>query len=70
LSVPLPVVGLYSNLGEFQGLRSFAMSGDREKILATGCDDYLAKPFNVQEFLRMVERYTSGNRNRRPDPVN
>ena len=49
---------------------AFAMSGDREKILATGCDDYLAKPFNVQEFLRMVERYTSGNRNRRPDPVN
>jgi two-component system cell cycle response regulator DivK len=48
---------------------AFAMSGDREKILATGCDDYLAKPFNVQEFLRMVERYTSGNRNHRPDPV-
>jgi two-component system, cell cycle response regulator DivK len=49
---------------------AFAMSGDREKILATGCDDYLAKPFNVVEFLGLVERYTSGNLNHRPDPAN
>ena len=49
---------------------AFAMSGDREKILATGCDDYLAKPFNVAEFLRMVERHASGYRNHRPDPIN
>ena len=49
---------------------AFAMSGDREKFLASGCDSYLAKPFNVQEFLAMVERYTSGNPNHRADPVN
>jgi two-component system cell cycle response regulator DivK len=42
---------------------AFARSGDREKILASGCDDYLAKPFNVREFLRMVALYTSsGNK--------
>ena len=48
---------------------AFAMSGDRENILASGCDDYLAKPFNVQEFLRMVERYTSRSQNHNPDLV-
>lgn len=48
---------------------AFAMSGDREKVLASGCDDYLAKPFNVQEFLRIVEQYTSGNHNHNPDLV-
>lgn len=41
---------------------AFAMSGDREKILASGCDDYLAKPFNVAEFLALVERYATPNR--------
>jgi two-component system, cell cycle response regulator DivK len=38
---------------------AFAMSGDRAKVLASGCDDYLAKPFNVQEFLNIVARYTA-----------
>ena len=36
---------------------AFAMSGDREKILKSGCDDYVAKPFNVSEFLKLVARY-------------
>ena len=38
---------------------AFAMSSDRERILASGCDDYLAKPFSVAEFLELVARYTS-----------
>ena len=37
---------------------AFAMSGDRVKVLASGCDDYIAKPFNVMEFLQVVARYT------------
>ena len=37
---------------------AFAMSGDREMILKNGCDDYVAKPFNVSEFLKLVARYT------------
>ena len=42
---------------------AFAMSGDRAMILASGCDDYVAKPFNVVEFIKLVERYTSENPN-------
>ena len=38
---------------------AFAMSGDRAKVLENGCDHYLAKPFNVQEFLNLVEQYTT-----------
>ena len=38
---------------------AFAMSGDRAKVMASGCDDYLAKPFNVQEFLSIVARYAA-----------
>jgi two-component system cell cycle response regulator DivK len=41
---------------------AFAMSGDRAMILESGCDDYVAKPFNVMEFLSLVERYTSQER--------
>ena len=37
---------------------AFAMSGDEARILASGCDAYLSKPFNVAEFLRLVEQWT------------
>ena len=42
-------------------LTAFAMHGDRAQVLASGCDDYMAKPFNVLELLRLVERHTSRN---------
>jgi two-component system cell cycle response regulator DivK len=41
---------------------AFAMSGDEAKILASGCDAYIAKPFNVAEFLRLVEHWATGDR--------
>src|SRR5262249_42638890 len=37
---------------------AFAMSGDEAKILASGCDAYVSKPFNVAEFLRLVAHWT------------
>jgi two-component system, cell cycle response regulator DivK len=37
---------------------AFAMSGDRAKILGSGCDDYVTKPINILDFLALVGRYT------------
>jgi two-component system, cell cycle response regulator DivK len=36
---------------------AFAMPGDRKKILDSGCDAYISKPFNIHEFLALVEGY-------------
>ena len=35
---------------------SYALSGDREKALAAGCEDYVAKPFRPRELVAKVEK--------------
>ena len=37
-------------------LTAYAMSGDREKFLAAGMDDYLAKPVRMENLLQVLER--------------
>jgi two-component system cell cycle response regulator DivK len=39
---------------------AFAMSGDRDNILNSGCDDYVSKPIDIRDFLALVECYTKG----------
>jgi two-component system cell cycle response regulator DivK len=41
-------------------LTSFAMKGDRERLLATGFDGYLEKPISVREFPDQVRSYVNG----------
>ena len=36
---------------------ALAMQGDREKILADGCDGYIAKPVSVPDFLATVASF-------------
>ena len=38
-------------------LTSYAMKGDKERILSAGCDGYLAKPIDIQEFRKTVDEY-------------
>jgi PAS domain S-box-containing protein len=37
-------------------MTAYAMSGDREKFLAAGMDDYISKPFNMSDLLAAMDR--------------
>ncbi len=41
-------------------LTSYAMKGDKERILEAGCNGYLAKPIDIQELLKKVAQYLPG----------
>ena len=41
-------------------LTSYAMKGDKERMLEAGCDGYIAKPVDIQELLKTVGEYLSG----------
>ncbi|MCL6641018.1 MAG: response regulator [Candidatus Rokubacteria bacterium] len=45
-------------------LTAFVTSGDRERILATGCDGYLAKPIDPDAFPGQVAEFLRGRRDR------
>ena len=36
---------------------SYAMAGDREKAMASGCNGYLEKPINPETFVNDIEKF-------------
>ena len=40
-------------------LTSYAMTGDKERILQAGCDGYVTKPIDIEELLKLVAEYLS-----------
>ena len=38
---------------------SYALSGDEQKALEAGCDDYVAKPFSPRKLLAKIEEHLS-----------
>lgn len=47
---------------------SYAMPGDREKALASGCDGYIEKPINPDTFVDEVEGFLGRPRGLRAAP--
>jgi len=41
-------------------LTAYAMKGDREGLLAEGFDGYMAKPIEIKELPKVVERHLHG----------
>jgi len=39
---------------------AYAMKGNKEKFIESGCDAYLSKPFNTRELPEVVEEMLSG----------
>lgn len=44
-------------------LTAHAMKGDRERFLAAGMDDYVGKPINIFNLLRLIRHYLDGKPN-------
>ncbi len=43
---------------------AYATAGDRERILAAGCDGYITKPLDADAFPRQVDEFLRGRRER------
>ena len=70
LDIQLPIMNGYDVARELRGNpaladvpivaeTSYAMAGDRERILAAGCTGYIEKPFKPDTFAAEIERYVS-----------
>lgn len=46
---------------------AYAMVGDKERCIAAGCTDYLAKPLPIQQLVKMFEHYSKIDASK-PDP--
>ena len=36
---------------------AFALTGDREKAIEAGCNDYISKPIKKDELMGLVQKY-------------
>ncbi|UCH14516.1 MAG: tetratricopeptide repeat protein [Bacteroidales bacterium] len=66
MDIQIPKVDGYNATKEIKKIKSnipviaqtsFAMSGERERCIEAGCDDYLAKPLNLAALLSMIDKY-------------
>jgi CheY-like chemotaxis protein len=68
LDIQLPVLDGYAVARELRSnaalaavpiiaVTSYAMAGDRERILAAGCTGYIEKPIDPDTFMSQIEQY-------------
>jgi|Deesub1362B_J571_1020462.scaffolds.fasta_scaffold00061_92 CheY-like chemotaxis protein len=63
-------VKIIRSLEEFKNipvlaLTAFAMKGDRERFLSEGFNDYIMKPFSINELIEKVQKYSDTINNQR-----
>ena len=49
--IKTPIIALTAN----------SLEGDKNKYLEEGFDDYLSKPFNINDFLELVKKFLIKN---------
>jgi len=66
MDIKMPVMDGYSAAIKIKGMddnaliiaqTAYALAGDREKALAAGCSDYLAKPVRKEDLLNMLRKH-------------
>jgi CheY-like chemotaxis protein len=65
MDIQLPVKNGYEATREIKTIRSipviaqtaYAISGEREKSLEAGCDDYISKPIRIGDLLYLLNKY-------------
>jgi two-component system cell cycle response regulator DivK len=73
LDIQLPVLDGYAVARELRSnaalaavpiiaVTSYAMVGDRERILAAGCTGYIEKPIDPDTFMSQIEQYLAPDR--------
>ncbi|MDZ7822377.1 MAG: response regulator [Candidatus Marinimicrobia bacterium] len=36
---------------------AYGLTGDREKAIESGCNDYIAKPVNIDDLFALIHKY-------------
>ncbi|MEE9566571.1 MAG: response regulator [Desulfobacteria bacterium] len=78
LDIQLPVMDGYAAAEELRSnenfadvpivaVTSYAMAGDRERVLAADCTGYIEKPINPDTFINELQKYLPSGRARTPE---
>jgi CheY-like chemotaxis protein len=66
MDIQMPVMGGYEATRQIRGFNknvviiaqtAYGLSGDREKAIDAGCNDYISKPINKIDLLALIQKY-------------
>lgn len=72
MDIQMPVMNGFTAIERLRGdprtkdikiiaVTSFAMAGDRKRVLESGADEYVSKPINTRELPALIEKLISKN---------